>query len=90
MLMSELTHPPLAMSLLFSPFTLPSPRGGLTLPNRMVVAPMCQYNAINGQATDWHLMHWGNMLNSGAAMFTIEATAVLPEGRNAFVLGLVG
>jgi 2,4-dienoyl-CoA reductase-like NADH-dependent reductase (Old Yellow Enzyme family) len=53
----------------------------LTLPNRIVVAPMCQYQAEQGQATDWHLMHWGNLLNSGAAMFTIEATAVLPEGR---------
>jgi 2,4-dienoyl-CoA reductase-like NADH-dependent reductase (Old Yellow Enzyme family) len=71
----------LSMSLLFTPLTLPSPRGGLTLPNRIVVAPMCQYQAVNGQATDWHLMHWGNLLNSGAALFTIEATAVLPEGR---------
>ena len=69
------------MSLLFSPLTLPSPKGGLTLPNRIVVAPMCQYNARDGEATDWHLMHWGNLLNSGAALFTIEATAVLPEGR---------
>ncbi|TXH87942.1 MAG: NADH:flavin oxidoreductase/NADH oxidase [Rhodoferax sp.] len=69
------------MSLLFSPFTLPSPRGGLTLPNRIVVAPMCQYQAQNGCASDWHLMHWGNLLNSGAALFTIEATAVVPEGR---------
>jgi 2,4-dienoyl-CoA reductase-like NADH-dependent reductase (Old Yellow Enzyme family) len=69
------------MSLLFSPLTLPSPNGGLTLPNRIVVAPMCQYNARDGEATDWHLMHWGNLLNSGAALFTIEATAVLPEGR---------
>jgi len=42
---------------------------------------MCQYAARNGEASDWHLMHWGNLLNSGAAMFTIEATAVLPEGR---------
>lgn len=42
---------------------------------------MCQYAAENGQATDWHLMHWGNLLNSGAALFTIEATAVVPEGR---------
>ncbi len=42
---------------------------------------MCQYAATNGQATDWHLMHWGNLLNSGAALFTIEATAVVPEGR---------
>lgn len=71
----------LCMSLLFTPLTLPSPKGGLTLPNRIVVAPMCQYQADNGQATDWHLMHWGNLLNSGAALFTIEATAVLPEGR---------
>lgn len=69
------------MSLLFSPLTLPSPKGGLTLPNRIVVAPMCQYSARDGEATDWHLMHWGNLLNSGAALFTIEATAVLPEGR---------
>jgi 2,4-dienoyl-CoA reductase-like NADH-dependent reductase (Old Yellow Enzyme family) len=69
------------VSQLFSPLTLPSPRGGLTLPNRIVVAPMCQYSAREGEATDWHLMHWGNLLNSGAAMFTIEATAVLPEGR---------
>ncbi len=69
------------MSLLFSPITLSSPRGGLALPNRIVVAPMCQYSAVEGEATDWHLMHWGNLLNSGAAMFTIEATAVLPEGR---------
>ncbi len=69
------------MSLLFTPINLPSPRGGLTLPNRMVVAPMCQYAAVNGHATDWHLMHWANLLNSGAALFTIEATAVVPEGR---------
>ena len=69
------------MSPLFTSFTLPSPRGGLVLPNRIVVAPMCQYAAVNGEATDWHLMHWGNLLNSGAALFTIEATAVVPEGR---------
>lgn len=69
------------MSLLFSPLTLSSPRGGITLTNRLVVAPMCQYSAHEGCATDWHLMHWGNLLNSGAAMFTIEATAVLPAGR---------
>jgi len=69
------------MSLLFTPYNLPSPRGGLTLANRIVVAPMCQYAANNGEATDWHLMHWGNLLNSGAGLFTIEATAVVPEGR---------
>jgi len=69
------------MSKLFSPLHLPSPRGGLTLTNRIVVAPMCQYMAHDGVVGDWHLMHWGNLLNSGAAMFTIEATAVVPEGR---------
>ena len=69
------------MSTLFSPYTLRGPDATLVLPNRIVVAPMCQYAATEGQATDWHLMHWGNLLNSGAAMFTIEATAVVPEGR---------
>jgi NADPH2 dehydrogenase len=69
------------MSLLFTPLHLPSRRGGLTLANRIVVAPMCQYQGVDGCATDWHLMHWGNLLNSGAAMFTIEATGVVPEGR---------
>jgi len=69
------------MSLLFSEYTLNSPRGPLKLANRVVVAPMCQYSAMNGEATDWHLMHWGNLLNSGAALFIIEATAVTPEGR---------
>lgn len=69
------------MSLLFSSFTLNSPRGPLELANRIVVAPMCQYSANNGEATDWHLMHWGNLLNSGAALFIIEATGVTPEGR---------
>jgi 2,4-dienoyl-CoA reductase-like NADH-dependent reductase (Old Yellow Enzyme family) len=42
---------------------------------------MCMYSAKDGVAQDWHLMHWGNLLNSGAAMFIIEATAVTPEGR---------
>lgn len=69
------------MPTLFSPLTLSAARAGLTLANRIVVAPMCQYQAQDGCATDWHLMHWGNLLNSGAGLFTIEATAVLPEGR---------
>lgn len=69
------------MSLLFSPLHLSSPQGGLTLPNRLVVAPMCQYSAFDGCATDYHLAHWTNLLNSGAGLFTIEATAVSPEGR---------
>ena len=69
------------MSLLFSNYILGSPRGPLTLSNRIVVAPMCQYSAVNGEAQDWHLMHWANLLNSGAALFIIEATGVTPEGR---------
>jgi len=69
------------MSLLFSSYTLNSPNGPLKLANRIVVAPMCQYAAVNGEATDWHLMHWGNLLNSGAALFIIEATGVTPGGR---------
>jgi 2,4-dienoyl-CoA reductase-like NADH-dependent reductase (Old Yellow Enzyme family) len=73
-----LEHP---LSHLFSEFTLTSPRGPLTLANRTVVAPMCQYSAHEGQASDWHLMHWGNLLNSGAGMLIIEATGVTPEAR---------
>ena len=51
------------------------------MPNRIVISPMCQYSADNGQATDWHLTHWTNLLNSGAGLFTIEATAVSERGR---------
>jgi 2,4-dienoyl-CoA reductase-like NADH-dependent reductase (Old Yellow Enzyme family) len=68
-------------ALLFSSFALASPQGPCILPNRIVVAPMCQYQAHEGSATDWHLAHWTQMLNSGAGLFTIEATAVVPEGR---------
>ena len=68
-------------SQLFSGLHLSSPRGGIHLDNRIIIAPMCQYAAENGLAGDWHLMHWGNLLNSGAAMFFIEATAVTPKGR---------
>lgn len=73
-----LEHP---LSHLFSEFTLTSPRGPITLANRSVVAPMCQYSAHEGQASDWHLMHWANLLNSGAALFIIEATGITPEAR---------
>jgi len=62
---------------LFTPMTV----GGLALRNRIVIAPMCQYSAVDGCMTDWHLIHLGNLALSGAALLTIEATAVLPEGR---------
>jgi 2,4-dienoyl-CoA reductase-like NADH-dependent reductase (Old Yellow Enzyme family) len=65
------------MSPLFSPYTL----GTVTLPNRIVIAPMCQYSAEDGCATDWHLIHLGHLALSGAGLLTIEATAVEPEGR---------
>jgi 2,4-dienoyl-CoA reductase-like NADH-dependent reductase (Old Yellow Enzyme family) len=65
------------MSLLFSPFAI----GALRLRNRIVIAPMCQYSAVDGAATDWHLIHLGHLALSGAGLLTIEATAVEPEGR---------
>ena len=62
---------------LFEPLAL----GSLTLANRIVIAPMCQYSAVDGAMTDWHLIHLGQLALSGAGLLTIEATAVLPEGR---------
>src|SRR3978361_931605 len=65
-------------STLFTPLQV----GGLTLRNRIVVAPMCQYSADGeGNATDWHLIHLGNLALSGAALLVLEATAVTAEGR---------
>ncbi|MBX5461527.1 MAG: NADH:flavin oxidoreductase/NADH oxidase [Steroidobacteraceae bacterium] len=55
--------------------------GNLALSNRIVIAPMCQYSAEDGCMTDWHVIHLGHLALSGAALLTIEATAVLPEGR---------
>ncbi len=65
------------MSALFSPIKL----RGLTLPNRIMVSPMCQYSAENGEANDWHFTHINSLSLSGAAMFCIEATAVEATGR---------
>ncbi|WP_199259473.1 NADH:flavin oxidoreductase/NADH oxidase [Paracoccus binzhouensis] len=62
---------------LFEPIAI----GGQTLANRIVIAPMCMYSAEDGRMTDWHLIHLGALSHSGAAILTIEATAVLPEGR---------
>ena len=64
-------------SVLFSPITL----RGLTLPNRVVVSPMCQYNSNNGSANDWHLMHLGNMSLGAAGLVMCEMTNVNPQGR---------
>jgi 2,4-dienoyl-CoA reductase-like NADH-dependent reductase (Old Yellow Enzyme family) len=67
-----MTHP-----VLFTPFRVRN----LDLANRIVIAPMCQYSAVDGCMTDWHLIHLGHLALSGAALLTIEATAVVPEGR---------
>lgn len=64
-------------SALFSPIRL----AGLDLPNRIVVAPMCQYSADDGCANDWHLTHLGMLANSGAGLLVIEATHVERLGR---------
>jgi 2,4-dienoyl-CoA reductase-like NADH-dependent reductase (Old Yellow Enzyme family) len=65
------------MSALFSPIKL----AGLEVPNRVVVAPMCQYSADDGVGTDWHTTHLGMLANSGAGMLVIEATHVERRGR---------
>ncbi len=54
---------------------------GVTLRNRIVVSPMCQYAARDGLADDWHLVHLGSRAAGGAGAVLAEATAVLPEGR---------
>jgi 2,4-dienoyl-CoA reductase-like NADH-dependent reductase (Old Yellow Enzyme family) len=64
-------------SALFSPIEL----AGATFDNRIVVSPMCQYSAIDGCATDWHLAHLGMLCSSGAALVVIEATHVERYGR---------
>lgn len=73
------------MSLLFSPMEV----GGMRLNNRIVVPPMCQYSATEGEANDWHFVHYTNLAMSGAALLIIEATGVSPEGRISYAdLGL--
>lgn len=62
---------------LFSPIAL----RGLTLPNRIVISPMCQYSAADGCATDWHTIHLGHLAFSGAGLLILEATGVAPDAR---------
>jgi 2,4-dienoyl-CoA reductase-like NADH-dependent reductase (Old Yellow Enzyme family) len=62
---------------LLTPFTL----RGLTLKNRVVVSPMCQYSALDGVANDWHLVHLGRFALGGAALVFVEATSVEARGR---------
>jgi anthraniloyl-CoA monooxygenase len=62
---------------LFAPFKL----RGLTLENRVVVSPMCQYSAVDGVPGDWHLVHLGARAVGGAGLVLTEMTNVSPEGR---------
>lgn len=65
------------MSHLFEPLHI----GNLRLDNRIIIAPMCQYSAVDGHAGDWHMIHLGHLALSGAGLMILEATAVSPEGR---------
>jgi 2,4-dienoyl-CoA reductase-like NADH-dependent reductase (Old Yellow Enzyme family) len=62
---------------LFTPYTL----RGITMRNRIVVSPMCQYSCVDGLATDWHLVHLGSRAIGGAGLVIAEATAVEARGR---------
>jgi 2,4-dienoyl-CoA reductase-like NADH-dependent reductase (Old Yellow Enzyme family) len=62
---------------LFTPLTLRE----LTLRNRIVVSPMCQYSATDGYANDWHLVHLGSRAVGGAGLVIVEATGVSPQAR---------
>ena len=66
-----------AASMLFEPITLRE----LTLANRVVVSPMCQYSAVDGEAQPWHTVHLGQLALASAGLMMLEATAVSPEGR---------
>jgi 2,4-dienoyl-CoA reductase-like NADH-dependent reductase (Old Yellow Enzyme family) len=63
--------------LLFSPLQL----RGLTLKNRVVISPMCQYSAKDGFPNDWHFVHLGKMATGGAGLVFTEAAAIEPNGR---------
>ena len=65
------------MSHLFQPLRI----GNLQLDNRIIIAPMCQYSAVDGTPGDWHLIHLGQLALSGAGLLILEATAVSAEGR---------
>ena len=65
------------MATLFEPL----PIGNITLKNRIVVSPMCQYSSVDGFANDWHLVHLGSRAVGGAGLIITEATGISPEGR---------
>ncbi len=63
------------MSRLFEPLMI----GHLRLENRIVIAPMCQYSATNGMASDWHMIHLGHLALSGAGLMILEARRSRPR-----------
>ena len=65
------------MTGLFAPLTV----RGVTLRNRIVVSPMCEYSSVDGFANDWHVVHLGSRAVGGAGVVITEAAAVVPEGR---------
>ncbi|WP_283843627.1 hypothetical protein [Brevundimonas albigilva] len=65
------------MSLLFSPLAV----GPLALRNRIAIAPMCQYSAVDGVPQPWHVQHLGRLAISGAGLVIVEATGVEAAGR---------
>ena len=71
-----------------APMFLPFRLRGLMLENRVVVSPMAQYSAVDGQVTDWHLVHYGARATGGAGLLVTEMTCVSPEGR--ITLGCTG
>ena len=75
--------PGMATAKLFTPITV----GNVTLANRIVIAPMCQYSAVDGCMTDWHLIHLGHLALSGAAvMLVLSVVACLAPIRRAALL----
>ncbi len=67
------------MNLLFSSFEL----GGMTLKNRIVMSPMCQYSCVmeDGKVTDWHKVHYATRAVGQVGLIIVEATSVTPQGR---------
>jgi 2,4-dienoyl-CoA reductase-like NADH-dependent reductase (Old Yellow Enzyme family) len=72
-----LVENPMSAPNLFQPVTI----RGVTLKNRIVVSPMCQYSSVDGMADDWHLVHLGSRAVGGAGLIFVEATAVTAQGR---------
>jgi 2,4-dienoyl-CoA reductase-like NADH-dependent reductase (Old Yellow Enzyme family) len=65
------------MASLFSPLKIKN----ITLKNRIVMSPMCQYSSVDGFSNDWHMVHLGTRAIGGAGLIIAEASAVSPEGR---------